>query len=125
MSSITEGGISAGLERIEAPMNYLVDTGEKPVNYMYAPPEGVPSTGFLLLIDPENGRSMAVEIIDANGKRSTREKQLLVKLRITSIGATQALEYTSWGEPGPATAISSCLARRRTTEGGAWATGAS
>jgi hypothetical protein len=46
-----------------------------------------------------------VEIIDANGKRSTREKQLLVKLRITSIGATQVLEYTSWGEPGPATAI--------------------
>jgi hypothetical protein len=28
------------------------------------PPEGVPSTGFLLLIDPENGRSMAVGLFE-------------------------------------------------------------
>lgn len=42
MSSTIEGDISAGLERIEAPMNYLVDTGEKPVSYTYEPPPGVP-----------------------------------------------------------------------------------
>ena len=43
MDSTIEGGVSTGLERVEASMNYLVDTGEKPVNYMYEPPEGVPS----------------------------------------------------------------------------------
>jgi hypothetical protein len=62
MDSTIEGGISAGLERVEAPMNYLVDTGEKPVNYMYAPPEGVPSrTGKILkhTIGVINGRPVA------------------------------------------------------------------
>jgi hypothetical protein len=28
------------------------------------PPEGVPAKGFLLLIDPENGRSMAVGLFE-------------------------------------------------------------
>jgi hypothetical protein len=28
------------------------------------PPEGVPSVGFLLLIDPENGRSLAVGLFE-------------------------------------------------------------
>jgi len=42
MSSTIEGDISAGLERIEAPMNYLVNTREKPVSYTYEPPPGVP-----------------------------------------------------------------------------------
>ena len=41
----------------------------------------------------------------ANGKKSTREKNLLLKIRITSIGATSAHEYTSWGEPGPDAAV--------------------
>ncbi|HEV3116462.1 MAG TPA: hypothetical protein VGY58_05380, partial [Gemmataceae bacterium] len=46
-----------------------------------------------------------VETTDAKGKKSTREKNLLLKIRITSIGATTAHEYTSWGEPGPDAAI--------------------
>ncbi len=28
------------------------------------PPEGVPATGFLLLIDPENGRSLAIALFE-------------------------------------------------------------
>jgi hypothetical protein len=28
------------------------------------PPEGVPATGFLMLIDPENGRGLAVALFD-------------------------------------------------------------
>jgi len=28
------------------------------------PPEGVPATGFLLLIDPDNGRGCAVSLFD-------------------------------------------------------------
>ena len=28
------------------------------------PPEGVPSTGFLLLIDPDNGRGLAVGLFE-------------------------------------------------------------
>ena len=43
MSTSTETGINAPLDRIEAPMNYLVDTGEKPVSYTYEPPPGVAS----------------------------------------------------------------------------------
>jgi hypothetical protein len=65
MSSTLEGGISAGLERIEAPMNYLVDTGEKPVSYMYEPPAGVPSrTGKIVkhTIGVINGRPVAASL---------------------------------------------------------------
>jgi hypothetical protein len=65
MSSTTEGGISAGLERIEAPMNYLVDTGEKPVSYTYEPPPGVaPRTGRIVkqTIGIINGRPMVDKI---------------------------------------------------------------
>ena len=32
----------AGLKHVEAALNYFVDTGEKPVNYAYKPPPGVP-----------------------------------------------------------------------------------
>ena len=43
MSTTSELGINGPLDRIEAPMNYLVDTGEKPVSYTYEPPPGVPA----------------------------------------------------------------------------------
>jgi hypothetical protein len=65
MSSTIEGGISAGLERIEAPMNYLVDTGEKPVSYTYEPPAGVPArTGKIVkqTIGIINGRPLVDKI---------------------------------------------------------------
>ena len=29
------------------------------------PPEGVPAVGFLLLVDPENGRSMAISLFES------------------------------------------------------------
>jgi hypothetical protein len=65
MSSSIESGISATPDRIEAPMNYLVDTGEKPVNYMYEPPPGVPlRTGEIVKrsIAIINGRPVVDEI---------------------------------------------------------------
>ena len=31
-----------GLPHVEATLNYLVDTGEKPVTYLYEPPPGTP-----------------------------------------------------------------------------------
>jgi len=71
MSSTIEGGISAGLERIEAPMNYLVDTGEKPVSYTYEPPPGVPPrTGKIVkqTIGIINGRPIVDKItLDEQG----------------------------------------------------------
>jgi len=65
MSSTIQGGISAGFEQIEVPMNYLVDTGEKPVSYMYEPPAGVPSrTGKIVkhTIGVINGRPVAASL---------------------------------------------------------------
>jgi hypothetical protein len=41
MSTSSAVGINAAPDRIEAPMNYLVNTGEKPVSYTYEPPPGV------------------------------------------------------------------------------------
>jgi hypothetical protein len=29
------------------------------------PPEGVPATGFLMLLDPENGRGMAISLFES------------------------------------------------------------
>jgi len=65
MSSSIESGTNATPDRIEAPMNYLVDTGEKPVNYMYAPPPGVPfRTGEIVKQNMAiiNGRPVVDEI---------------------------------------------------------------
>lgn len=71
MSSSSEGGISAGLERIEAPMNYVVDSGEKPVSYMYEPPPGVPSQSGKIVkttIGIINGRPVADQLtLDEQG----------------------------------------------------------
>ena len=33
------------------------------------PPEGVPATGFLLLIDPDNGRSQAISFYETEENR--------------------------------------------------------
>ena len=64
MSTSTEAGINAPLERIEAPINYLVDTGEKPVSYTYEPPPGVSSRSGTIVkqtVSVINGRPMAVD----------------------------------------------------------------
>jgi len=65
MSTSTQTGTDAALDRIEAPMNYLVDTGEKPVSYTYEPPPGVPSrTGKIVKqnIAIINGRPVVDQI---------------------------------------------------------------
>jgi hypothetical protein len=78
MSNIIEGGVSAGLERIEAPMNYLVDTGEKPVSYTYEPPAGVPPNSGKIVkqtIGVINGRPVADKLtLDGEGFMLTQNE---------------------------------------------------
>jgi hypothetical protein len=78
MSNIIEGGVSAGLERIEAPMNYLVDTGEKPVSYTYEPPAGVPPYSGKIVkqtIGVINGRPVADQLtLDGQGFMLTQSE---------------------------------------------------
>ena len=40
------------------------------------PPEGVPAKGFLLLVDPDNGRSMAVALFETEEDRATGDATL-------------------------------------------------
>jgi len=42
MDISTGGGAPANLDHILAPVNYLADRSERPVAYLYEPPEGVP-----------------------------------------------------------------------------------
>lgn len=71
MSTSSEAGINAPLDRIEAPMNYLVDTGEKPVTYTYEPPPGVPPRSGQIVkryVPIINGRPVVDQItLDGQG----------------------------------------------------------
>jgi hypothetical protein len=40
------------------------------------PPEGVPAKGFLLLIDPDNGRSMAISFFETEEDRRQGDETL-------------------------------------------------
>ena len=40
------------------------------------PPEGVPAVGFLLLVDPENGRSLAVALFETEDDLRTGDAAL-------------------------------------------------
>ena len=40
------------------------------------PPEGVPAKGFLLLIDPDNGRGLAISLYETEEDRSQGDKAL-------------------------------------------------
>jgi hypothetical protein len=65
MSISSAVGINAALDRVEAPMNYLVDSGEKPVSYTYEPPPGVPARSGKVekqTVTIINGRSMVDRI---------------------------------------------------------------
>jgi len=66
------------LKHIEAPMNYLTAGSEKPVNYMYTPPPGVPQrTGQYgkYTIPIYDGRSVAQQLsLDTNGFMLMRHK---------------------------------------------------
>ena len=45
MSSTTQSvGTAGGLPTIQASLNYLLKTEEKPVAYAYTPPPGIPQT---------------------------------------------------------------------------------
>jgi hypothetical protein len=50
-----EGGEAEAIRQSAAEINSRAASG---------PPEGVPSTGFTLLIDPENGRGLAVGLFE-------------------------------------------------------------
>ena len=50
-----EGGDADEIRKAVEEINSRVDSG---------PPEGVPSKGFTLLIDPENGRTIAVGLFE-------------------------------------------------------------
>jgi hypothetical protein len=40
------------------------------------PPEGVPASGFLLLVDPEGGRSLAIGFFETEEKRKQGDETL-------------------------------------------------
>ena len=40
------------------------------------PPQGVPAKGFLLLIDPDNGRTLAVALFETEDDRRTGDETL-------------------------------------------------
>jgi len=71
-----ENATLESLKRIEAPMNYLTEGSEKPVNYMYTPPPGVPQrTGQYgkYTIPIHDGRSVSQQLsLDTNGFILTR-----------------------------------------------------
>ena len=50
-----EGGEAAALRQSVAQINAEAASG---------PPEGVPAKGFLMLIDPDSGRSMAIALFE-------------------------------------------------------------
>jgi hypothetical protein len=65
MSTSAQVVANTPLDHIEAPMNYLIDTGEKPVSYTYEPPAGVPPrTGQIVkqTVAIINGRPLAGQI---------------------------------------------------------------
>jgi hypothetical protein len=78
MSSSIAGGTDASLDRIEAPMNYSVDTGEKPVSYTYEPPAGVaPRSGKIVKqrIAIMNARPIAGQLtLDVHGFMLTHQE---------------------------------------------------
>src|ERR1700722_12417895 len=78
MSTSSAVGMNAPLDWVEAPMNYLVDSGEKPVSYTYEPPPGVPArTGKVekQTITIINGRPVADQItLDNQGFMLTHHR---------------------------------------------------
>ena len=51
-----EGGDGASLRSSGQRMNERAESG---------PPDGVPATGFLMLVDPDNGRSLGISLFDS------------------------------------------------------------
>lgn len=62
-----EGGEGEALRRTAEDMNARADSG---------PPEGVPAKGFLMLIDPEHGRSLAIALFETEEDLRTGDAAL-------------------------------------------------
>jgi hypothetical protein len=62
-----EGGDAEGVRRIAAQIKADAASG---------PPEGVPATGFTLLIDPDNGRGLAISLFATEEDRRTGDAAL-------------------------------------------------
>jgi hypothetical protein len=57
-----EGGDADAIRATAADIKSQAESG---------PPEGVPATGFLLLIDPEGGRTIGISFFDTEEDRAT------------------------------------------------------
>jgi hypothetical protein len=62
-----EGGDAEGVRRIAAQIKSDAASG---------PPEGVPATGFLLLIDPDNGRGLGISLFETEEDLRTGDATL-------------------------------------------------
>src|SRR5271163_2805838 len=82
MDNITEGQVSGELHRaagaVEAALNYIAESSEKPVYYAYEPPAGTPrvSGTFVLHVVPiRNARAIVGELsLDKQGFELTRQE---------------------------------------------------
>lgn len=74
----TENDTMTGSHHVKAMLNYLVDTAEKPVNYMYTPPPGVPPRTGQYAKYPMSiydGRALAEQFsLDTHGFLLTRHE---------------------------------------------------
>ena len=62
-----EGGDAEGIRRGAGAISQEVEQG---------PPEGVPAVGFLLLIDPDGGRTMAISLFETEEDMRTGDATL-------------------------------------------------
>jgi hypothetical protein len=62
-----EGGDGDAIRRTAKQMNERAASG---------PPEGVPAKGFLMLIDPDNGRGLAISLFDTEDDLRTGDEAL-------------------------------------------------
>jgi hypothetical protein len=62
-----EGGDADGIRRGVAAISQQAEQG---------PPEGVPAVGFLLLIDPDNGRTLAISLFETEEDMRTGDATL-------------------------------------------------
>jgi hypothetical protein len=62
-----EGGDAEAMRRSAEEINSRASSG---------PPEGVPAVGFLLLVDPDNGRGLAVSLFESEEDRQKGDETL-------------------------------------------------
>ena len=71
MDASTGNAATENLERVQAPLSYLADPNERPVTYLYEPPEGVPARSGKTVREPMtilNGRPVRKQLtLDGQG----------------------------------------------------------